>query len=48
MAKLERLFSLYRFVPMREVLEREGHLAERQAAAPAQPLERRAQGLLEA
>jgi polysaccharide deacetylase family protein (PEP-CTERM system associated) len=36
MAKLERLFSLYRFVPMREILEREGHLAEREGH-PASP-----------
>jgi hypothetical protein len=32
-AKLERLFARYAFAPMREVLEREGHLAPAASAA---------------
>jgi polysaccharide deacetylase family protein (PEP-CTERM system associated) len=38
LGKLERLFTRYRFVTMREILEREGHLAPAVAAArPAAP-----------
>ena len=33
--KLERLYPRYRWVPMREILEREGHLAARSAPARA-------------
>jgi len=38
--KLERLYPRYQWVPMREILEREGHLAQRgsaNASAPARP-----------
>ena len=45
--KLERLYPRYQWVPMREILEREGHLAAKPGPAASAPLSLRGPGATE-